>query len=612
MLRGLRFPTVLLLAIAMMPHAQANEIEFTYNTEHQDSKVYGFGKKETYDVAIKIDDPTYVGMRVKSLSVDLPAQPEWIEGCTGWISRELKLENKQNVADLASCSGVLSDEVLTVNFESSVTIPADGLYVGYSFKVVELGQYSTKPICLIEGQAPNGLWVHTSRSRLKWCNLGQELEAVSTMTVTLEGDFAEYDVAPILPAECYAAIDRNNTIQCSFINRGTQPVSDITYNYTIGNVTGSGSCHFDKALPCGRDNQVSVGIEMSCPRELAEYPMEFTISTVNGNPNGSDAAKCASTMVVMPLIPVNRPLVEEFTGLNCAYCPRGYVAMEQMSHDYEGTFIGLAYHSSYYESPSAMCCLDPSDFPMDVNSFPNGCVNRDKLVDPSYFPEIWEGYREAMPVAEVSAELTESTEDSDILKATARINFVRDLNGADYRISIAIAADGLKNAAWKQANAFAGEEDSELTGPIWDIFTKGESRVSGLTFNDVVVYYKDLYGVENSVPDMIKAGDVISYSIEVKKTDIVNLKGEPFVNQDAMLKAVAVLHDGNGKPVNCNRSVSVPYSGSGMEMQISDCVPVETVFYDLAGNIVKYSTHGVYIRLDRMNDNSTKTAKIVL
>lgn len=35
----------------------ATDIDFTYNTEGLESKVYGFNKKETYDVAIRINEP---------------------------------------------------------------------------------------------------------------------------------------------------------------------------------------------------------------------------------------------------------------------------------------------------------------------------------------------------------------------------------------------------------------------------------------------------------------------------------------------------------------------------------------------------------------------------
>ena len=610
--RGLRFPAAMLLAVVMIPLARANQIEFTYNTGHEDSKVYGFGKKETYDIAIKIDDPTYVGMRVKSLKVDLPVKPEWIDGCTGWISSSLKLENKQNVADLASCPGKPVDEVLTVDFTSPVTIPADGLYVGYSFNVVELGEYSTKPICVIEGKADNGLWVHTSRSRLKWCNLGEELQAVSTMTVTLEGDFADLDFAPILPSECYAAIGEENIIQCPFINRGSVPVTDIAYTYSTGDENGVGTYHFDKAVPCGRDNQVTVGIQMNCPQTLGIYPLELTVTEVNGRPNGSEAAKGSSNMVVMPLIPVNRPLVEEYTGLNCKYCPVGYVAMEQMKQNHGDEFVGLVYHAATFESPGAMCTVDPNDFPMVVNSFPNGSINRDKLVDPGYFTEIWDDYRSGMPVAEVDAQLVAKPDEAGLIEAVATLTFVRDIDPSDYTVSIAIVADGLQNPAWKQANAYSGDDDPSLSGPLWEIFTKGDKDVEGLTFNDVVVYYKDIHGISGSVPSVVKAGEKVTCSIDLHRSDIVNLKGIEFVNQDAMLKAVAILLDSHGKPVNCNKSLPLPYSSAGITESWIDSQPVESLFYDLTGRPVNRPEHGAYIRVDRMADKSIKTAKVML
>lgn len=600
---------ILILALVVSnSFANANDMEFTYNVNHQDSKVYGFDKKETYDIAIKIDDPLYVGTRVKRLKVDLPVQPGWVADCTGWISSRLKLENKKNAPDLASVKGVLTDEVLTVEFDASVTIPADGLYVGYSFTVKELGEYSTKPICLIEGDAPDGLWVHTSRSRMQWMNLGQELKAVSTMTVTLEGDFSTYDVAPLLSAECYAEAGKPAVQKCSFVNRGSVPVSSLSYEWAIGNNKGNGTASFEPAIACGSNNIGTAVIEMTVDDQFGSYPMNVKVTLVNGQPNGSEAASCASSMLVMPLIPVNRPLVEEFTGLNCAYCPRGYVIMEQMNEQYGDEFVAMAYHSVDYESAAAMCTVPTSDFPVEVSSYPNGSINRDKTMDPGYFPDNWSSYRERMPEAEVSAELKESANNKDAWTATATVTFVRDVADTDYKISIALVADGLFNPKWVQKNAFAG--DSGQSGPLWEIFTKGPGAVPGLIFNDVVAFYKDINGISGMFPAEIHAGDVVNYSIDVNRSDIVNLSGGNFINDDARLKAIAILLDKTGKPVNCNKSKPIPYTLSGVENANAD-TQENTAYYDLTGREVKEPQSGIYIKRVTMADGTVKAHKVV-
>ena len=72
--------------------AQAVEIAFTYGNPEEEYKVYGFEKKEVYDVAIRITDPAYIGCKVKGFTVPLPADNEWVENLTGWLSTELLLD----------------------------------------------------------------------------------------------------------------------------------------------------------------------------------------------------------------------------------------------------------------------------------------------------------------------------------------------------------------------------------------------------------------------------------------------------------------------------------------------------------------------------------------
>lgn len=81
-------------AVALCPFgSDAAEMEFTYNVNDDVPMVYGFKKKETYDVAIRIADPTLVGTRVTSMKVDCPVKDGAFENVTAWLSKELKLEN---------------------------------------------------------------------------------------------------------------------------------------------------------------------------------------------------------------------------------------------------------------------------------------------------------------------------------------------------------------------------------------------------------------------------------------------------------------------------------------------------------------------------------------
>ncbi len=119
--------------------AGADEIEFTYNTDGLIANVYGYNFKETYDVAIRIADPQYVGCRVKGFVVDLPVKEDAVDNITGWLSTELKVTDGVNAPDITTVPGVMDDRlVLNVTFPTPYTITDAGVWVGYSFDITSL------------------------------------------------------------------------------------------------------------------------------------------------------------------------------------------------------------------------------------------------------------------------------------------------------------------------------------------------------------------------------------------------------------------------------------------------------------------------------------------
>ena len=93
-----------LLAVAALS-ASAAEASITYTYAGNDLLSWGRFKAETYDVAIRLNDPALVGKKITSLRAVLNAS-EGIESTSLWLSKELKLENidgvKKNVPDTYS------------------------------------------------------------------------------------------------------------------------------------------------------------------------------------------------------------------------------------------------------------------------------------------------------------------------------------------------------------------------------------------------------------------------------------------------------------------------------------------------------------------------------
>ena len=594
--------------------AAASDIDFTYNTENLDYKVYGFEKKEKYDIAILINDPAYVGAKVKGISVPIPVEAQAVTDVSAWLSTELKLENKVNAPDICSKSGEATGESINITFDTPYEIPVEGVWVGYSFNITDLSdQYDSPkmPIACIESDAnlEKGLWVHTSRSRIKWTNLGETLGAVSVMTVYLSTDFGANDVAVALPEQSYIVRGEDYSIPVTLINHGSSALEEITYSYTIGDVKGTGSLHLDTPLEAA-GKSAAVSLTIGAYEEMGEYPFTLTIDSSNGEANNNPFREAKGTMNVWPLIPVTRPLVEEFTGLGCGYCPRGYVAMEEMGRMFGDMFVGLAYHSSSYET--AMVTVENNDFPVYVSGFPSSCINRGDVIDPSYLPYRWSSFASEIVPAEVSV-TAEYSDNGSGIHAVSTLNFVKNEENADYRLAFALVADGLQNPDWKQSNYYAGEESGDgVESDLWDIFLNGKSKVSGLVFNDVVAYYKDIDGIENSVPATIKRGEPMTYDYYIKMEDVKTVSGNNFLTEDAKLHIVAILIDGKtGKPINCNKSASLLYSdsGSGVQGVAITAADVKEVIYHNMQGVRLQSPEGICIRTEIMSDGTRRTSK---
>ncbi len=589
--------------------ALAADITFSYGQPGEQYKVYGFDKKEAYDVAIRIADASYAGAKVKGFEVPLPVEATSVENLTGWMSSELKLENKVNVPDIAVKEATLEDWVLKVTFDEPYEIPAEGVYVGYSFNVTELGDYSSYPVAVFSGTDPDGLYLHTSRTRLKWKSVVETTGAVSAMTVYLETQTGDYAMTPVLPALSHAGLEEG-VLKATFVNKGAVDATSVGFTCTIGETAISETYTLPEPVK-GGGGRSEVEIPLGKMPEPGVYPVRLTVETINGQPNGDKVDTAEGELEVLPFIPVTRPLVEEFTGLGCAFCPRGYVAMEEMNEALGDMFVGMAYHAQAYEA-GGMVTLPNSEFPVDVSGYPNGTINRDQMLDPAYFQEKWPVYQAEFSPASVDVSLEWAGSEGKDFDARVKVRFARPFTDGDYRISVALVADGLSNPKWRQSNAYSGESSEIYTGKWWDLFTQAGRTVTGLTFNDVVAYYRDVRGVEGSVPASMEAGDEAVYECRISKADILNIDGDEFINEEATIHAVGILLDATtGKVVNCNKSASLDYTYTGID-EVKTADVVSTTYYDLQGLRVADPRQGIFIKVDTLSDGTTARSKVRL
>lgn len=69
-------------------------------------------------------------------------------------------------------------------------------------------------------------------------------------------------------------------------------------------------------------------------------------------------------------------LLEEFTGVNCGYCPDGHRISRELSQQYEGRFFAINVHQGYYASKYTTQWGDALANQAGVDGYPSGTVNR--------------------------------------------------------------------------------------------------------------------------------------------------------------------------------------------------------------------------------------------
>lgn len=610
--------------------SRAAVIPYTLASSGATEYLWGTGKVEVVDIAIHISDPALAGKRITGFTVPMGSDQEITE-ISGWLSTELKLTDKVNDPDICAKAGVWAGTnangtpTFTVTFDEPYTLTADGVYAGYSFKVGKASTNGQKnPVVVSAESRPGGFYVHTSRTYLKWDDKSS-LGCTSYLTLNLEGDFAQIAAAPLSITPVLCEYSKPVTASVAFANHGTQPIESLSYTYYIDGVAAPdcpAKVIFDRPVPAQFGAQGAFDMPLTVSEPNGSHSLSVTIGQVNGVDNPESDLSASSTATVMAFVPVMRPLVEEYTGLWCGWCPRGFIAMERMSHELGDRFIGLAYHIKAAGVEPMMLL---SAFPGSPGGLPGAILNRAKEVDPYYGTSQTEDMHILKDWAELAAQFPEAdlqvtTEwiDASHLKANASVRFVDSSEGSDFRIAFALVGNNLTGAKWadtpyqwKQANYYSGKTD--MVGDDWKVFTEGGAEVTGLVYNDVVLQY-DWKAAPGSLPSSLAAAVPVEATHTFDLSTVLNERGHYIVNDPAALRVVAVVTKGDdGAYVNAAKSSPAgdnPFGSVTDAATDSEVISVE--WHDLQGRRIASPSRGLYLRTATTTSGHRTTTKISL
>lgn len=597
--------------------AAESEIDMSYAQPGGEQKTWGTNKAENYDFAIRISDPGMAGTKITAFRCPVN-KPEKLTNIRGWLSKELATNSdRANVPDVMEVEASVSENgMLSVVLTEPYVLTREGVYIGFSFDITELDEDNDnkKPLILVPGTESDGFWMHSSRTYRKWRKM-EYLRQILPMTVTLMGDFADNSLAVTSVSPSTIEVGDNFNVTIGLSNFGTNEVRTIDYTYSVGDVvSGAGSLRLDTPVPATLGGRGTATIPIKPLDKPGNYPIDVTVTKVNGEDNMSSNATCTGSVVCALFVPVNRPLFEEYTGLWCGFCPRGYIGMERMKELYPDRFVALSYHGRQRDP---LECTETT--PNNVSGYPKAYINRELSLDPYYgsgasqeelgVRNDWLEYANRTTIAEVDAHLGWTDENHTAVNCYARVRFVGDYPDSDYRLSFALLADGITQVDGTellQSNYFKG--DYNVTGSDWDKFVYGEEKVN-IPFNDIVVAYNDQWGVPGSLPTDIQAGEYYGYSYQYS-LPLKNKYGVEVVSDYTKLRCVAVLTSSDGKVINCCASPYIGTSGIGNVIAGSASPIVSTEYYNLSGIRVEHPSGGIFIRIIRHEDGTSDTDKV--
>lgn len=569
---------------------------------------FGKGEGERYDVAMPIRMVDLKGFKIKSIRAyfNADATPST---ASIWVSDTLKNQRDITPSIINETVTPKDGEYAGVKMKMLEYTPAEPVvidklpvFVGYSIEIPEPRPKANKiPLALYDTYVPDGFQLHASQSIVRWTDYSTVLRKVPIIIVELEGDQSENSVQLSSINDGYAEMGTPANLTASIINTGASPVKSIKYSYSIdGSEEKMGTLEFnpplvaDPALP----QIISPVIEGFESEGLQAVKMN--VVEVNQSPNSSLHPEATGKIDVRQYLAMRKPLVEEYTGMWCGYCPQGYLSMEAAKERLDDRSVLICYHSGDALSPAG-ASYD------EVSGFPSMLINREDLINAYYGTHdnidlgvLIDIEENSLLPAEATIEVNDLTYEGSVLKFNVSVRNTIDKENADYRIGYVITEDDRSDPSYYQSNYYSGLVGYENT-PL-EFFTKASSTVFGLTYNDVAIDIENRFGVPDLLPASIKAGEWLDVPFTIDLSDNTLLK-----DYNNIGVAVILIEGEEGKVLNADKAYLTPKAG--IEIPTLNAEILSSTYYTLDGRKVMNPGKGLYIIMHRLSDGSIKTEK---
>jgi len=584
---------LILLALVLVPcAANADGIWWGYFSE-SDAQAsnydgLGTGAMENFEAAIYVpaNHPVLGTATISAVRVWLGNYISSVSSFKVWISTELT-NNAEGAAVVQTVPvSELTNGANAIKLDQPFAVNNQGFYVGYTIGL----KSAVYPIMQGGEWVENSFFLRSSQNVTDW----GAIDYFGKLALQVYADGVQLAKNAAVAADfgtAYVTIGEQATIPVTVTNMGSEPIKTLSFTITSNGQTSDERTISKWSLPFNSSQTFNVYLDSdNQPRRFAKT---LTITKVNGQPNEAANPTAEGSLITILEKPEVTPVVEEFTGTWCGWCPVGFDGMERAHETFGDRVILIAAHNG-----DPMAIADYNPIMATVSGFPSSYVNRngeDVYPSANNLKNAIDAAMNRTTVAKFDELYAQwNNEEGTEIEVTPYYHFVYSDDQPDYALAIVLTEDGLTGTTskWAQANYLSGRDGYQSLA-FW--YNAGSS-VTGLEFNHVAVAAWEIErGFEGSVPPAFSAGDILFNKF------YLSISGKSVIQNKSNLHVIALLIDrSTGQIVNAAQTYIQPFhSGS---VGTVDADPSDAVLYDLSGRAVpagQLVTRGIYIRNGR-------------
>ena len=595
----------------------------------------GYGTKITYACGIRLkaenDFDMGKGKTIEGIKFVFP-DLKHIEDVKIWMSTSLsELKDMsdcdicvQNIdkADLIDAMhGTEDDFTNEIRFDTPDTIGDEDVYIGYTFRVTDVEDiYDQCPVVCDETPenilSIDGAFLWRYDDDDEWY---EETDGeVIAMQVLFSSENLRQNAVNIEENFQDVAMQKNTTevLPLTLSTIGKQGLKSFKYvTKSAGKVVEEQTVTLDEPINEMGGKYVHE-FQLNSSDEAGVYPTTIEITEVNGAENEGLYKTAAGDAIVVNSVPQRRVFIEDYTATWARGYAYGYANKVRLKEKYGDKLVIVSIHGGK-QDPMFSEDYDSYCYWNHINSYPSSYIDRTYMdIYPYFGSGSEEGFRfgypddvdkalEQLSVATVDVEGKLNDEKTEV-EVEAKVNFAFSGEKDNFALFYILTEDGMQDESWTQKNGLneyqgIGLEDIE---PLFEPFVNGESEMTGLVYDDVVIAADGLEdGIGGSVSSTINLGEAQT------NTYTFYLNEYSKIQDKTKLNAYAVLIDTNsGKVINASQC-KVIEAGETVISSVNNEQVVEVARYTADGrqvnqpvegvNLVKYSDGSVVKRVVR-------------